>query len=256
MVWRSLTTIPIDIDSGIGAARAAAIGQALERRAVPLLALRDGRAEPLASGALYVPSNGTARGPLLLVTCRHMFETGIALGDLGVPIDAAGGVLWLRNARARVLEHPLHDLVTIVIADARAAALLLRHWRAEPMVDAADLRHASAYVLAGYPYVQMRRIDSIVYARPVVLFACAVHVDAPELRLQYRHVAQRIDGLHIHAPALDGVSGATIWAVLDLADNGIDCRLAPAGVLSAFKPGAYARGEPWVTLTQLAAHAR
>jgi hypothetical protein len=280
MAWRSIATLPIDIDTGIAAARALAIAEALARRAVPLLAARNGRAEPLATAALYL--HASPRGVVtLLVTCRHIFDAGVAVGDLGVPLGDAGAIFWLRSARVRVLEHPVCDLAVLAIGEPHAAALLRRHWRAEPLGaeaagrarngadgathDAATngageativARPSNTYVIAGYPYAQMRRIDATVYARPVVLFARAAYVDQAELRLTYRHLAQRVDGTLIYAPELDGVSGATLWAVRDLGGDGVACLLAPVGVQCAFKHSAYVRAEPWSALAALARHLR
>jgi len=52
--WNRIGTDPLLLDGDVGVPRARAIGAALERVAVPVLALRGGRAEPLASGALYL----------------------------------------------------------------------------------------------------------------------------------------------------------------------------------------------------------
>ena len=56
----------------------------------------------------------------------------------------------------------------------------------------------------------------------------------------------------MHAPELDGVSGATLWRVQEDAGEGVDCVLHAGGVQVAFKPGAYARGAPIGVLHQLA----
>ena len=244
-MWSSLATEPIDIDTGVEADRARAIAAALVRRVLPLVVQRQGRAEPLASGALY-----RVGGQVALLTCRHIFDDGAVLGDLGVPLPAAQRVLWLRQAAARVIAHPQRDLALIAFAPGPARERLLQHWPAVPLVDGTIDRPDDGdglYVLAGWPYAQMRRIDATVYARPVVVFAPPVAgpvADGAALRLRYARVARRVDGIDIHAPALDGVSGATLWAVQrDRADPG-RCLLRPAAVQSACKHDAYARGEP------------
>jgi hypothetical protein len=58
----------------------------------------------------------------------------------------------------------------------------------------------------------------------------------------------------VHAPPLDGASGATLWA-LRAADGG-GCLLQPAAVQFAFKHDAYMRGAPFAALRELllAAH--
>lgn len=263
MSWQRVATDPLDIDTGVAPARARAIADALVRRAVPILARRDGRAEPLASGALFL------LGPhVVLVTCRHIFDDtagGVALGDLGVPRVHSAGVLWLARTAARLIGDPQRDLVLIELAPGRVRDELLQHWPPVPLAFDDWVRPAAGalpalYALAGWPYAQMRRVDETVYARPVVFFAAlaAVAADAaivvapddadhpPSLRVRYARVARRCDGVDVHSPDLDGVSGALLWAVHDPADARDDavCVLRPAAVQYAFKHGAYARAEP------------
>ena len=76
-----------------------------------------------------------------------------------------------------------------------------------------------------------------------VLFARG-EMDDGQLKLSYRRIARRADGLEIHAPALDGVSGATLWAVVDEGSDAIECVLQPAAVQTSFKHDAYVRAEP------------
>jgi hypothetical protein len=238
MTWAQIATEPLDVDSGVGAERARAIAAALERVAVPILRLRNGRAEPLASGALYV--FGTS---LLLLTCRHLFEGGAGTGDLGLPLGSSGRVLWLGAARPRVLTDPGADLAAIRIGCRRSAGLLRRHWHAAAFDSLGSEARARTYVVAGFPYAQMRRVGPVLHARPVVLFARGELEDG-QLKLSYRRTARRVDGLEIHAPALDGVSGATLWSVVEEGVDGVDCVLQPAAVQSSFKHDAYVRAEP------------
>src|SRR5205823_6470665 len=74
MLWQSLATVALDVDSGIAPERARAITEALCRRIIALLVNRGGRAEPLASACLY-----WSDGHLILLTCRHVFEGGASL---------------------------------------------------------------------------------------------------------------------------------------------------------------------------------
>lgn len=241
-------TEPLDFATGVAPERARRIAAALAQHVLPLLVLRDGRLEPLASGALY-----WWRGHLALLTCRHLFDSGVALGDLALPL-ADGRHLPLAALRPRLLEHPQHDIAIIALAAGAARARLLRRWAALPLAadESAPPCASDLFVLAGYPYAQMRRHDGALHARPVVFFSRAA--DAPA-RLHYARLAQRIDGLAVHTPALDGVSGATLWAVRD---EGKACALQPAGVQCAFKHDAYARGEPFAAardlLARLATH--
>lgn len=254
MAWQRIDTDPLDIDTGVAPAHARAIADALVRHALPLLRLAEGRAEPLASAALF-----HLDGRVVLLTCRHIFDDGVALGDLAVPRAHGFGVLGLAQLAARVIGHPQRDLALIELAPGRRRDELLRQWPAVPLADDAladfDLADEDAavpslfFVLAGWPYAQMRRVESIVYARPVVFFApAAPGGDGLGLRVRYARVARRSDGVHVHAPALDGVSGATLWAVRGVRGDmeaGQPCVLRPVAVQCAFKHDAYARAEPW-----------
>jgi len=238
MDWARIDTEPLDVDSDVGARRARQIGAALQRIAVPILRLRNGRAEPLATGALYV--FGTS---LLLLTCRHLFDDGATAGDLGLPVGDSGRILWLRSARPRVLVDPGADLAAIRIGCRHCAGLLRRHWRVAPFDSLGSEARAQTYVLAGFPYAQMRRVGSVLHARPVVVFARGEMAEG-QLKLSYRRIARRADGLEIHAPPLDGVSGATLWALIEDSGASTECVLQPAAVQSSFKHDAFVRAEP------------
>lgn len=239
MAWHSLTTVALDVDTDIAPARAQAITEALCRRIIALLVSRDGRIEPLATGCLY-----WSEGHLVLVTCRHAFDGGVALGDLYLPMGTSGRLVPLRALNPRFVEHPRHDLAALDLCPRKARHALQRHWFPVPL----SLAHApqatlDRLVIAGYPYAQMRRVDGAVYARPLVLFTRPLDDDAGGWQASYGRTARRIDGVLIHAPALDGVSGATAWAIDDECDE-VDCVLRPAGVQCAFKHDRYVRGEP------------
>jgi hypothetical protein len=245
MIWRRLDTTPIDIDTGVAPVLAQLVAAALTAHAVPIVVQREGRAEPLASGVFY--RVGTR---LWLVTCRHLLDDGVVLGDLGVALPAVGRVRWLRDARARVLAHPEHDLAAILIGAAEAERDLLRAWPVLPLPTEAEANApAQALVLAAYPYAQMKRIDAVLHARPVVVFARLLDAGRDVLA-SYAYTALRADGLAVRAPALDGASGATLWA-LRAGPNDGQCVLRPAAVQFAFKHDAYMRGAPFSALRGL-----
>jgi hypothetical protein len=243
MLWQRLETTPIDIDTGIDPAVARTVADALSAHAVPVVARRDGRIEPLASGAFY-----RAGERLWLATCRHVFDDGAALGDLGVALPAAGRVCWLREARPRLLAHPRHDLAAILIGAGSVEREIRRAWPVLPLGQFDDTP-AQALVLAAYPYAQMRRIESVLHARPVVVFARWLPSDA-DVRASYARFACRADGQRVHAPPLDGASGATLWALRAFDEHG-RCLLQPAAVQFAFKHDAYMRGAPFSALRDL-----
>ncbi len=135
MSWQRLATQPLDLDAGVAAARAYAVTEALWRRVVPLLVLRAGRAEPLASGVLY-----EHRGCLLIATCAHVFDGGVSLGDLAVPLGDSGRLMLLGMTRARLLLHDGMDVAIVAIGDAAAAERLRACWRSHALASAPERR--------------------------------------------------------------------------------------------------------------------
>ena len=247
MLWRMLDTTPIDIDTGVEPAIARAVADALAAHAVPLVLRRDGRLEPLASGVFY-----RAGQRLWLATCRHVFDDGAVPGDVGIALPSLGRVRWLREARPRLLVHPELDLAAIGVGAGELERDVRRAWQVLPLARF-DEAPTHALVLVAYPYAQMRRVDAVLHARPIVVFARCLQA-GDEVRASYSRTARRADGLAIHSPALDGASGATLWALRTVAADGRYV-LQPAAVQSAFKHDAYIRGAPFSALSQfLLAH--
>jgi hypothetical protein len=246
MRWQSLATVALDFDCGIAPGRAHAITEALCRRIVALLVIRDGRAEPLASACLY-----WSHGHLILLTCRHAFAGGVSLGDLVLPLGDTGRVIALHSLRARFVEHPERDIAAIDLCPQRARGALQRHWFPVPLLAATEANTVSSdrLVVAGYPYAQMRRMDGAVYARPLVFFARRIAASFA-LQASYARTALRIDGTWVHSPDLDGLSGATVWAVSDESAD-IECVLLPAGVQCAFKHDEYVRAETLIEAREM-----
>jgi len=248
MHWRHADTTPIDIDTGVEPAIAHAVATALAAHAVPLLASRNGRVEPLASGVFYRSGQR-----LWLVTCRHVFDDGAVLGDLGIALPRPGRVRWLRQARPRLLVHPACDLAAITIGAGELEREVRRTWPVLPLADFDD-GPAHALVLAAWPYAQMQRVDDVLHARPLVVFARWLQ-SVDDVRGSYARTARRADGLPVHAPPLDGASGATLWALRTVAADG-RYLLQPAAVQCAFKHDAYMRGVPFGALRQLLSSAQ
>jgi hypothetical protein len=243
MSWLAVDTIPFRVATQMAPARAQAICDALLRRAVPLARLREGRLEPLATASLVADA-----GKVALLTASHVFEQA-SIGDLAVPLPREHRVALLRHARLRVFEHPQLDLALLWIGEPGVAQRLCANWSASP------LRHwgttpapSTTYALAGYPAANARRYDGRVYIKPVVLFTSQIGAG----HYAYARTAQRIDGFEIHTPELDGVSGATLWAVDESSgSDGVACVLRPAAVQVAFRHGRHLRAEPISGATEL-----
>ena len=236
MPWQAVDTIPFHIGTEVAPARAAAIREALLRRAVPLSRLVDGRLEPLATASRVIDGSDRA-----VLTAAHVFDEA-GIDDLVIPLPREQRLLLLRSTRVRVVAHAHLDIAMLWFVDRSVSERICANWTACPLrqwCGEADAPSA-LYAIAGYPVVQARRADGCLYIKPVVLFTGAL--DAR--RYAYARTALRTDGLEIHTPELDGVSGATVWAVDDRAQSGIDCVLRPSAIQVAFQHGRHVRGEP------------
>lgn len=236
MPWQAVETIPFRVGADIAPARAAAIRDALLRRAVPLSRLVEGRIEPLATATLIVDGRDGA-----VLTAAHVFEQA-SIGDLAIPLPREGRLLMLRSTRVRVVAHPHLDIALLWFEDRAVGARLCANWTGCPLRQwcAPATAAATLHAIAGYPASNARRADGCIYAKPVVVFTGAL--DA--VRYAYARTAVRIDGLEIHTPELDGVSGAAVWAVEPDAAGEFDCVLRPHAVQVAFQHGRHVRGEP------------
>jgi hypothetical protein len=241
MSWQCVDTIPIRVNASVAPARADAIRAALLRRAVPLSRIVDGRLEPLATAGLVADGRRTG-----LLTAAHIFER-VSAGDIAIPLPRDRDVARLRAARVRVVMHAVSDLAVLWIDDALARRLAA-NWEACPLPQRqADDSAVATYVVAGYPSANVRRIDGWIYAKPVVLFTAPIDGAC----FAYARIAERTDGLMIHTPELDGVSGATVWGVTGEGDDGVSCLLRPAAVQVAFQHGRHLRVEPIADAVEL-----
>jgi hypothetical protein len=236
MAWKAVETIPIRIHGRISPERAHAVREALLPRVFPVVRTIDGRVEPLATASLVADGDTHA-----LLTAAHAFDCA-TVGDLAVPLPNDGTWAFLRSTRSRVFVHPERDIALITLEEPAFVRRLRANWRAVPATHLQEApqadRASSLYVLAGYPASQSRRVDGAVYMKPVVVFTGALDDE----RLSYARTAERIDGLAIHTPELDGVSGALVWAVQDDA-CGVECLLRAASVQVAFTHSRHMRTE-------------
>jgi hypothetical protein len=234
MNWQAVETTPIRIGARVPRARADAIRDALLKRAVPLSRVDQGRLQPLATAALL--RDGQRVG---LLTAAHIFERA-HWGDLAVPLPRDRRIARLHSARGRLVVHPDNDVAILWIGDRSLAHRLCANWEASS-TDCLTLTVAApaTYVLVGYPACNARRVDGCVYTKPLVLFTESVDAE----RYLYARTAERIDGVTIWTPELDGVSGAMLWRISDEQDDGVACALHPVGIQVAFTHNAHLRAE-------------
>lgn len=218
---------------------------------LPLVVHDYRRAAVLGTATLIMAGNR----PVLL-TAAHVFEGGVRFGNLLVPLAAGHGLVPLSGAR--LTARPEVDIAVIDIARVPAAAGLLdgrqvpvahraaapeaamRHRRARRGRAAAE-RHV---LVSGYPACLARFEQGWLAAKRLTVVTRR-RDDAAERRgradrlFDYGRIGDRSDGVAIHTPELEGMSGAAIWRC---ESSGRERRLALEAVQSAYVHGRYLRG--------------
>lgn len=232
MYWEAIETTPIRVGARVPIARAEAIRDALLKRAVPLSCVDQGRLQPLATAGLL--RDGDRVG---LVTAAHIFER-IHWGDLAVPLPRDRRIAKLHSARVRLMMHPDDDVSILWIGERSLAERLCANWETSSTTCLPNTDSSPAtYVLVGYPACNARRVDGCVYTKPLVLFTEAIDTE----RYLYARTAERMDGVTVWTPELDGVSGAMLWQVTDEDIDDVACVLHPVAIQVAFTHNAYLR---------------
>jgi hypothetical protein len=194
-----------------------------------------------------------AGGRPLLLTAAHLFDAGVRFGNLMAPLAAGHGFVPLMGAGLAVRRD-----VDIAVLDLRAVpgvdALLKGRSPPNAPLFAGHRRRARRgrgtaeatrrVLVSGYPAALTRFERGWLAARRFTLLTRRRDDAAPlrgrEDRLfDYGHVASRGDGVDVHTPCLEGMSGAGIW-VLEREDAGARLRLD--AVQSAYLHGGYLRG--------------
>ncbi len=249
MTWKAVETLPICIGDPVPRARAEAVSAALLTRVLPLARLVHGRVEPLATASLIADGDSLA-----LLTAAHVFEHA-TVGDLAIPLPRDGGWACLYSMQTRVIVHPTRDIALVILNDRSQVRRLWSNWVPVPashLEYGTQGKGARTYVVAGYPLAQARRIDGAVCMKPVVVFTRALDDGC----YGYTRTAERIDGLDIHTPALDGVSGGLVWAVYEDDSSDFGCQLRATSMQVAFVHGRHLRTEPLIAAHLLVSRLR
>jgi hypothetical protein len=208
--------------------------------AVPLVAHDYCRAGILGSATLV-----HHHGQPWLLTAAHLFDLVPRCGNWLAPAKDGGELLALDGAVVR--RAPGLDLAVIDLRRVKSLPRLL-HGRHAVALDQAIAPPAAGrdtvYAVSGFPAAWSQFEHGWLAAkRLTVLTRRARHAGQRSRHdrvYDYGHVALRSDGQWIHTPALEGMSGAAIWALSTGRDGRHHARLA--AVQSAFMHGRYLRG--------------
>jgi len=246
------TRVAFDATSDVALGWACAI---IDACTVPLVLHNYQRAAVLATATLLM----AGRRPLLL-TAAHVFDEGVRLGNLLVPLESGHRLVGLGGARLK--RSRTVDIAVIDIGNVDGVQELLQGRRAvtappgEFMNDRAPrpaLRRARSarearrkVLVSGYPAALTRFERGWLAARRFTVLTRRHDEDAalrcPADRLfGYGRIAGRADGVAIHTPELEGMSGAGMW-VLEPRRAGRAASLRLDAVQSAYVHGRYMRG--------------
>jgi hypothetical protein len=253
LCWDAIGDLRVGIDAGDVALRRDEIEAFVAACTLPLVMHDYGRAAVRATATLMM----AGRRPVLL-TAAHVFEGGMRFGNLLVPL--AGGHGFASLAGARLFASHRVDIALVDLSTAPALPSLLRG-RGIPVATRAIARRRRARrgaaappcehaLLCGFPAALSRFERGWLAARRLTLMTRR-RIDPDAMRcgadrlFEYGRVANRDDGRPIHTPALEGMSGAAIWAMEEVTDAATQCaavRLRLDAVQSAYVHGRYLRG--------------
>jgi len=187
-----------------------------------------------------------------LLTAAHLLDHAPRCGNWLAPAREDGALLSLEGALARrPIDQLRHlDLALIDLRHVKALPRLLRGRQALSLDEAAPPRSGSGrngntvYAVSGFPAAWSRFERGWLAAKRLTVLTRRsrdAHQRARHDRVyDYGHVAQASNGAWIHTPALEGMSGAGIWALRPGGDGRHHARLA--AVQSAFVHSRYLRG--------------
>ena len=238
--WDMVGATSIRLTEARAEARAQALHTLMESCAVPIIVHDYCRAAILGNATLIVH-----RGHHHLLTAAHLLDHAPRCGNWLVPAREDGALLSIEGARVR--RAPRLDLALIDLREVRCLPRLLHGRRALPLHEAA-IPHtpgrAAVYAVSGFPAAWSQFEHGWLAAKRLTVLtrrARAANRRARHDRVyDYAHVALAGSGHWIHTPALEGMSGAGIWALSTDGEGRHSARLA--AVQSAFLHSRYLRG--------------
>jgi hypothetical protein len=231
---------------GGGTDSAPALHALLDACAIPIVVHDYCRAAILGNATLI-----QHRGRYFLLTAAHLFDNAPRCGNWLAPAREDGALLSLEGALARrPIDQLRHlDLALIDLRHVKALPRLLRGRHALSLDEAAPPprgrgRGETVYAVSGFPAAWSRFERGWLAAKRLTVLTRRSrdpHQRARHDRVyDYGHLAQASSGAWIHTPALEGMSGAGIWALRPGEGGRHHARLA--AVQSAFVHSRYLRG--------------
>ena len=242
--WDNVGATSIRLEGAQACASEPALQALIDACTVPLVVHDYCRAAILGNATLI-----SHCGRPWLLTAAHLFDHAPRCGNWLAPAREDGALLSLEGALVRrTMDKKRHlDLAVIDLRHVKALPRLLHGRQAVPLDEVAVPHvHGSdaAYAVSGFPAAWSQFERGWLAAKRLTVMtrrARQAHQRARHDRVyDYSHVALASSGHWIHTPALEGMSGAGIWAMSPGRDGRHHARLA--AVQSAFMHSRYLRG--------------
>jgi hypothetical protein len=231
-----------------------AIEEFLRSCTVPLVRAEDDKLALLGTGTFF-----RLEERLWLVTAAHVIRDEADLKELGIPMKTAAQFLTLGNCTLYRPNNLNLDVAIVLVQDTEFEEYVYSNWR---VLDDSNITRfnpaISRYIVAGYPRetlaktaINWRKSFTQIHVGPYP--GGAGDADHSMFRLAYSRTASDSSGSVTNTPSLSGVSGASVWAVMDAAAP----PWAPEKVLKvvavqvSFKHSDYIGAEWWTLVREV-----
>jgi hypothetical protein len=198
-------------------------------------------------------------GELWLVTASHVIRNQEDLRELAVPMRSSRAFITLGNCTLYRPDNLELDVAIILIQDGDFKQQVFENWR---VLDDRNItrfdQNVSKFVVAGYPCetltkkgMNWRESFTQIHAGPYLGGANDAHHSI--LRLAYGRRAPDRTGTESETPHLGGLSGASVWMVVN-ESGGLwtpEKVLKVVAVQVSFKHGEYIGCEWWTLVRQV-----
>lgn len=248
-------TIPIP------AIEAIAIDRFIASCTTPLILETTEHTEILGTGTFFRSS-----GRSFLITASHLFEKGVDVNKIAVPLSPVKADLWtLGNAELFYPNDSFYDIAVLELKNKSLVEQLQQRWTfLSPANIAMPAKNHRWFIVGGFPCALSRTTPSEVrgmfadfYTTPLpgVPEQAMQPVDlSVDLFLHYGRDGEKLDGTDLATPKLHGVSGASVWALSDTKSAQVwspEHQLRIVAIQVAFVHSTYIRTKKWTALVAL-----
>ncbi|WP_297901818.1 hypothetical protein [Metallibacterium sp.] len=164
---------------------------------------------------------------IFVITACHVFDEGRNFAEFSYPIHPSNGGISTFGSYA--LMRPTDGLIDIAIAeltDAQTKKSLSANWQFCTLSDVCTPPPEGSFIIAGYPESMIAVTDTRLISNAVMVkterSSAPTNLELParaefELFLKFGRKATSQSGSEIYTPRMKGVSGASVWVVVESA---------------------------------------